>query len=62
MPILYIFLDLQIICDADMRILAIDASKGGAHADATVFDQSVIGQRILHENLLGDYYIVGDCG
>lgn len=42
--------------------MAIDASFGGSHQDSTVFELSNIGQRILNQNLLGDYYLIGDNG
>lgn len=45
-----------------MRILAIDASFGASHADSTVFELSNIGKRIMRDNLLGEYYILGDNG
>ena len=53
---------LQLICDADQRIIGIDAGHGGAHQDSTVWDTSEIGTRIVREKLLGEYYILGDNG
>lgn len=56
------FFCLQIVCDADMRILAIDASYGGSHPDNTVLEMSAFGKRIFADKILGDYYIIGDNG
>lgn len=50
------------MCDADQRILAIDASFGGSHQDQTVFELSEIGRKINRDNILGDYYLIGDNG
>ena len=52
----------QIICDADQRIIGIDTGHGGAQGDNTVFETSIIGRRIIQENLLQDYYILADNG
>ena len=53
---------LQIICDADQRILAIETGFGGSHQDATVWQNSIIGRRIRDEGLLKEYYMIGDNG
>ncbi|CAG4983740.1 unnamed protein product [Colias eurytheme] len=53
----------MIICDADLRILSVDASFGGASHDSFVWNQHPVKQHLITLNNNGEnVYLLGDSG
>ena len=57
----FLFHKMQIVCDADLRILDVVAKFPGSTHDAFVFQNSSLGV-VLGSGLTDEFWILGDSG
>jgi nuclease HARBI1 len=58
----YFSINTQLICDAQLKIMAVDARWGGSVHDQTIFDNSAAKYEISRNPLFRTGYLVGDGG